>query len=179
MTKLAEKLSKIQRELNAPKSQFNSFGKYSYRNCEDIMTALKPFLDDVYVTVSDEMQVVGDRVYVKATATISDGEVEIRNTAYAREASSKKGMDDSQLTGATSSYARKYALSGLFLVDDNKDADSMKSSESGGVNASESNEFEFGSNAKAWVAAIEAGTHKLENIEDINYRNFIKSKVKK
>lgn len=131
---LAEKLSAIQTKLKAPKNLYNSFGKYSYRNAEGIQEALKPLLADycVYVTLSDEVLEVGGRVYVKATATIATasggGESfapeQISVTAYAREADVKKGMDDAQITGSTSSYARKYALNGLFLLDDNKDNDS-------------------------------------------------------
>ncbi len=124
MKALTEKLAEIQRTLNAPKSQHNSFGGYNYRSCEDILQAVKPLLGGLVITVNDEMQAVGDRVYVKATATITDGEHSISTTAFAREAATKKGMDDSQITGSTSSYARKYALNGLLLIDDNKDADS-------------------------------------------------------
>lgn len=125
MKALTEKLAEIQRTLNAPKSQHNKFGGYNYRSCEDILQAVKPILGGLVITVNDEMQAVGDRVYVKATATITDGEHSISTTAFAREAVTKKGMDDSQITGSTSSYARKYALNGLLLIDDNKDADSM------------------------------------------------------
>jgi predicted Fe-S protein YdhL (DUF1289 family) len=121
-----EKLSDIQTSLKAPKGQFNAFGKYNYRNCEDILNALKPFLSEhgLYLAISDEMVMLGDRFYVKATATLSDGEASVSNTAYAREAESKKGMDESQITGAASSYARKYCLNGLLAIDDTKDADS-------------------------------------------------------
>lgn len=124
MKKIAERLNEIQKSLKAHKGQTNNFGKYKYRSCEDILEALKKHLgDDVFVTVTDDLVMIGDRFYVKATATISDGEDSIQVSAFAREAVSKKGMDESQLTGATSSYARKYALSGLFCIDDNKDAD--------------------------------------------------------
>lgn len=118
-------LSKIQNNLNAPKSQYNSFGKYAYRSCEDILSAVKPLLAEYKLTLvlSDGIVRVGDRYYVEAKATISDGENSISNTAYAREDDSKKGMDGSQVTGAASSYARKYALNGLFAIDDTKDAD--------------------------------------------------------
>lgn len=119
-----EALSQVQATLNAPKGQYNSFGKYHYRNCEDILQAVKPLLGDAVILVSDDIKHIGDRFYVEATAKfILAGEV-IENKAYAREPFSKKGMDDSQITGATSSYARKYALNGLLLIDDNKDADS-------------------------------------------------------
>ena len=121
---IQQKLFKIQKAIKAPKSQFNKFGHYYYRNCEDIFEATKPHLDDCTVTITDEIVLIGNRFYVKATATISDHEGSISVSAYAREADSKKGMDESQITGASSSYARKYALNGLFLIDDTKDADS-------------------------------------------------------
>jgi len=123
-----EKISKIQAELKAPKGQYNSFGKYSYRNCEDILEAVKPLLNDLIITISDEVELVGDRYYIKATAKISDGENYVSNVAYAREPLHKKGMDEAQVTGATSSYARKYALNGLLCIDDTKDADSRDNS---------------------------------------------------
>jgi hypothetical protein len=119
-------LAAIQAELKAPKGNFNSFGKYRYRSCEDIVEAVKPLLADhrCHLILSDEMVAVLDRVYVKATATIYKGtEVIGQSTAFARESLDKKGMDDSQITGATSSYARKYALNGLLAIDDTKDAD--------------------------------------------------------
>lgn len=116
-------VAKIQTDLKAPKNQQNTFGKYSYRSCEDILEAVKKVKGDLVLTVNDDIQVIGDRVYVKSTATITDGEHSISNSAFAREPLSKKGMDESQITGAASSYARKYALNGLFCIDDNKDAD--------------------------------------------------------
>ena len=123
-----EKLNKIQTELKAPKGQYNSFGKYKYRSCEDILEAIKPFLTETktVLTINDEIVFIGNRFYVKATAVLADCENEnsfIHNTAFAREDDSKKGMDGSQITGASSSYARKYALNGLFAIDDTKDAD--------------------------------------------------------
>ena len=122
---LNERLIKIQTELKAPKSQFNSFGKYSYRNCEDILEAVKPLLSkyECLLTISDNVLDRGNRVYVHALATIKHGEETINASAFAREPEDKKGMDCSQITGAASSYARKYALNGLFLIDDSKDAD--------------------------------------------------------
>lgn len=117
------KLNEIQQKLKAPKSQYNSFGKYSYRNAEDILEAVKPLLGDSVLVLSDEVVQVGDRNYVKATATLRDGKEETIVSAFACEAPERKGMDSSQITGATSSYARKYALNGLFLIDDTKDAD--------------------------------------------------------
>ncbi|AQW17628.1 ERF family protein [Escherichia coli] len=122
-TELHKKLWTIQQTLNAPKSQRNNFGGYNYRSAEDILEAVKPLLQNITLTVSDEIVLIGERYYVKATATLSDGEDAIAVTAYAREEENKKGMDASQLTGATSSYARKYALNGLFCIDDAKDAD--------------------------------------------------------
>lgn len=120
-----EKLRNIQSELKAPKNQHNKFGNYDYRNCEDILEALKPLMKayDCVLTLSDEVINIGERFYIKATARLFDGEGEITNSAFAREALTKKGMDDSQVTGASSSYARKYALNGLFCIDDTKDAD--------------------------------------------------------
>lgn len=112
------------------KGQYNTFGKYHYRSCEDIQEAVKPYLKELKCTlvISDEIVMIGDRYYIKATAKITDAESEasISNTAYAREEFDKKGMDASQITGATSSYARKYALNGLFCLDDVKDADNGK-----------------------------------------------------
>lgn len=123
MTSLIKKLNEVQKKLNAPKGQFNSFGKYHYRSCEDILMAVKPLLDGLVLTVNDDIVMVANRIYVKATATISDGETSISTSAFAREAEDKKGMDSAQVTGSTSSYARKYALNGLLLIDDNKDSD--------------------------------------------------------
>ena len=119
------KLISIQKELKVPKSQRNTFGNYNYRNCEDILEAVKPLLakHECVLTLSDSIENIGSRYYVKATAKITDGKDGIEVTAYAREAEIKKGMDDSQITGSTSSYARKYALNGLFAIDDTKDAD--------------------------------------------------------
>lgn len=120
---ITEALSKIQRELNAPKSQYNSFGNYRYRNCEDILAAVKPLLDGGTITLTDDIVMVGHRIYVKAIATFTKGNDSISVSAFAREPEDKKGMDASQITGAASSYARKYALNGLLCIDDNKDAD--------------------------------------------------------
>lgn len=118
----------IQNKLKAPKNLRNSFGGYNYRSCEDILEAVKPLLQETNctLTVSDDIVQVSDRIYVKATATLrTPGGETYTTTAFAREAASKKGMDDSQVTGSTSSYARKYALNGLFCIDDNKDADAL------------------------------------------------------
>lgn len=119
------KLLAIQSELKAPKGQFNAFGKYKYRSCEDIFEAVKPLLKkhEVTLVMSDSIQFVGERVYVHTQATLSDGQHSITVSGWAREEEEKKGMDGSQITGASSSYARKYALNGLFLIDDTKDSD--------------------------------------------------------
>lgn len=129
-SKINEKLSNIQKELKAPKSQYNSFGKYNYRSCEDIVEAVKPLLakQGMSLVISDEVMLVGTRYYIKATAKVCDDLEEITATAYAREPDEKKGMDESQITGTASSYARKYALNGLFAIDDTKDADSLNTS---------------------------------------------------
>ena len=121
-----EKLMTVQQNLKCSKNQYNSFGKYKYRSCEDILEGLKPCLKEVgaTVTIQDEIVEIGSRIYVKATATFTDIDgAFVQNTAYAREPETKSGMDLAQLTGATSSYARKYALNGLFMIDDTKDAD--------------------------------------------------------
>lgn len=124
--KLDERLLAVQVALKAPKSQYNNFGKYHYRNCEDILEALKPLLKEqgLLMRVWDEVELIGDRFYVKATVHVQLKEEWVSTTAYAREADTKKGMDESQITGAASSYARKYALNGMFAIDDTKDADS-------------------------------------------------------
>ena len=136
-----EKLANVQSQLKCNKSQYNSFGKYKYRSCEDIVESVKPLLkaNGLLLTLSDELVLIGDRYYVKATATVFDvntsstkmtadtitvtGAGAVTVTAYAREEETKKGMDGSQVTGASSSYARKYALNGLFAIDDTKDSD--------------------------------------------------------
>jgi len=123
-----KKLAEIQTKIKAPKNLYNSFGKYKYRNAEGICEAVKPYLaeQNCTLTLSDDIIAVADRIYVKATATLIDNETgeSISVSAMAREAVEKKGMDESQITGTASSYARKYALNGMFLLDDTKDADS-------------------------------------------------------
>lgn len=118
-------LSRIQTELNVPKNAFNSFGKYKYRNIEDITEAYKKVKGGTFLNFSDKIVVVGERIYIEATATLSYKGQTVSVTGYAREPESKKGMDESQITGAASSYARKYAAGGLFAIDDNKDPDSL------------------------------------------------------
>lgn len=122
-----EKVISIQRDLKAPKGQYNPFGKFKYRSAEDILNSVKPLLvsKGLLLTIEDEIVLIGARYYVQATATITDGEKSITNTAFAREDDVMKGMAGSQITGASSSYARKYALNGLFCIDDTKDADAL------------------------------------------------------
>lgn len=173
-----KRVANIQRQLKAPKNQYNSFGKYNYRSCEDIMEGLKPILGDLVVTVSDDIKMVGDRIYVVSTAVITDGDNSLSNTAMARESLSKKGMDESQITGTASSYARKYALNGLFLIDDTKDADSDTGQSAKPVNgdlkaikqAIANNDINFvksnwqGSIAKNWNALTVQETGALNNM---------------
>ena len=180
-------LNKIQRELKAPKNQTNNFGNYKYRSSEDILEAVKPMLGEAVLDLSDEivhfqssqeLQVIelidsrgkaykeiigGDRFYVKATATFTEGEKEKKVSAYAREPQNKKGMDSAQVTGATSSYARKYALNGLFLIDDTKDVDTT--------------EVKTVSGRKVSIASIIKGMKKVDNIKELedNRIKFAKS----
>jgi len=123
------KLVAVQAELKAPKGQFNKFANFSYRSCEDILEALKPLLlkHGLLLKITDKMELIGDRYYIKATAQVSDSSDSepISVDSYARESAEKKGMDAAQITGSASSYSRKYALNGLFLIDDTKDSDSQ------------------------------------------------------
>ena len=140
-----KELVAIQQELKAPKGQFNNFGKYKYRSCEDILEAVKPLLakNNAQLTISDDIVEIGGRVYVKATATLTVGSEIESVTAFAREAETKKGMDESQITGMASSYARKYALNGLFLIDDTKDADATNDHGKGNYKKNEITEDPF------------------------------------
>ena len=140
ITNKMKELINIQSELKAPKSQYNSFGKYQYRNAEDILEAVKPLLkkNNCHLTITDEIILIGDRYYVKATAEITNGTEVVVTSALAREEESTKGMDSAQLTGATSSYARKYALNGLFCIDDTKDSDYNNQGDKGDKGGQES-----------------------------------------
>lgn len=122
---LNDKLIEIQKRLNVPKNQYNNFGDYNFRSCEDIIESVKPLLFEYKLSliINDKIENIGDRYYIKATAILSDNNEKIQTTAYAREPLDKKKMDQAQVTGATSSYARKYALNGLFAIDDTKDSD--------------------------------------------------------
>jgi hypothetical protein len=139
-------LSLIQAEVKAPKGQFNAFGKYKYRSAEDILEAVKPVVNSrgFSITISDTIIMVGDRYYVQAVVTLTDGKETYTATACAREEESKKGQDASQTTGSSSSYARKYALSGLFGLDDTKDSD-----------ATNTHGKELSANELSWKVAID------------------------
>ena len=168
MSEIIKKLAEVQAVLNAPKGQFNNFGKYSYRNCEDILQAVKPLLGTAVILLSDDIKVHADRVYVEATAKFCyEGET-IEVKALAREAQNKKGMDDAQITGAASSYARKYALNGLLLIDDNKDADSQDNSNKPNVLTDVD---------KQWIEAVKADKAVLETITDVTYKAMIKKEA--
>lgn len=121
--KIYGQLAKIQQELKAPKNLYNKFGNYNYRNAEGILESVKPLLGGLALVINDEPVLIGERYYIKATATLTDGEESVSAVAYAREDEQKKGMDGCQLTGACSSYARKYALNALLMIDDAKDSD--------------------------------------------------------
>ena len=159
-------LHEIQKELKAPKNQRNTFWNYNYRSCEDIMEAVKPLLINATLTISDEVVEVWGRVYVKATVTYKSADEEVTTTAYAREPETKKGMDEAQITGATSSYARKYALNGLFAIDDTKDSDATNKHEK--EVKKDINEFQ-----KKWlnyedlIAIIDAWNTTAEQIKEI------------
>ena len=162
MKELYEKLYYIQQELKAPKGQYNDYGKYSYRSCEDIYNAVKPLLKDLKLTLTmnDELVMIGDRYYIKATALLTDGENIIQNTAYAREEETKKGMDGSQITGASSSYARKYALNGLFLIDDVKDSDSTNTGDEITLDKAKAFKFTRGKHANKSISEVYSNDKK-------------------
>ena len=121
-----DELVRIPQSLHAPKENTNTFGKYNYRSAEGILAAVKPLLNGCTLVLSDDMRLVGDRVYVEAIVTLSDGEQVVKASSFARETLVQKGMNDAQITGSSSSYARKYALSGLFAIDNEKDADTKE-----------------------------------------------------
>lgn len=168
---LLEKLNIIQTKLKASKNQYNSFGKYSYRSCEDILESLKPFLEEfgLIINLSDEIELIGDRFYIKAIAKLV--EVETGNSyetkAYAREAESKKGMDSAQVTGATSSYARKYALNGLLAIDDTKDNDYYDNRNLKQNNAN-SSKNKFNKNNDTKKLTLDEAKKIVLNFEDFN-----------
>lgn len=162
-------LAAVQTALKAPKSQFNKFGNYNYRNCEDIIEAVKPLLkaNNLMLMLTDDIELIGDRFYVKATATVvdtTDGS-SLYVTAYAREEENKKGMDGSQVTGASSSYARKYALNGLFAIDDTKDSDTTNTG-----NNTEDIRMETFEDAVNYVLTF--GQYEGETIGDVWKKDF-------
>ena len=155
MANVREKLAAVQKVLKAPKNQYNSFGKYSYRSCEDILEAAKPLCieNGLILTISDDIVAVGERYYIKATAAVTDvqdGE-KVECSGIAREAEERKGMDSSQVTGSTSSYARKYALNGLFSIDDTKDADATNDHGKGKAMASKAEAAGIGAQVKEYT----------------------------
>jgi len=155
---LINKIISIQSELKAPKNQYNSFGKYKYRNQEDILEALKPLLkrEGLLQTITDSVIHTGDRYYIEATVTVTDGDASVSVSGFAREAESKKGMDESQISGTASSYARKYALNGMWLIDDTKDADTQPPAKP-----------QLTPNHKHWLKAAERLASGEVNIETI------------
>ncbi len=168
MSEIIKKLAEIQETLNAPKNQYNKFGKYYYRSCEDILQGVKPLLGGAVVLVSDEVRVFGNRIYIEASATFKLGDSDITVKALAREPESQKGMSEPQITGSASSYARKYALNGLFLIDDNKDADSQDNSKQAQA---------LTETDKQWVEAVKADHAVLETITDTTYKALIKKEA--
>lgn len=174
-----DKLFNIQQKLNAPKNQRNNFGNYNYRSCEDILEAVKPLLSEnkCVLKLSDEIIYTGERYHVKAIATLTDietGENESAN-GWAREEESKKGMDGSQITGASSSYARKYALNGLFCIDDNKDSDSTNTH--GKDNKKNTSSLSNAQVTRLYALANKAGYDKtkIEQMISAKYKKDIKS----
>lgn len=188
MKNILNKLFKIQQELKVPKNQKNTFGNYNFRNCEDIMEASKPICakNNCLLTCTDELKQVGDRYYVQATATIFDldSEENISTSAYAREEETKKGMDASQITGASSSYARKYALNGLLQLDDNKDADTneyKKQQEKGNQkpNTPKKDDKPVEKVTNEQIKLIQTLFTKIEKSENQIFKNFTNDTAKK
>ena len=165
-----EKLAIIQAELKAPKGQYNNFGKYNYRSCEDILEAVKPLLkaNGLTLKLEDEVIQIGERYYIKAMAILEDTktEAQVSNTAYAREQESKSGMDASQITGTASSYARKYALNGLFLIDDTKDADTDEHAKQTGAEKATDKQISLIQSLSKDVKTI-TDYYKVEKLSDL------------
>jgi len=171
-------LHEIQAQVKAPKGQFNSFGKYKYRSCEDIVEAIKPIINPLgfWLILSDEVVEVGGRVYVKATATLTNGKLVYQAYGYAREEETKKGMDSSQVTGASSSYARKYALNGLFAIDDTKDSDATN--EHNDFSKEKKELATLVMSAKLTPEQKESALKIVNDLSDISTYNKIKSRLK-
>lgn len=173
MSKFYENIIHVQATLNAPKNQYNSFGKYSYRSCEDILGALKPLLAErgLFQFINDEIVLIGERYYVKSTVTVTDGENSISNSALAREAETKKGMDDSQITGATSSYSRKYALNGMWNIDDTKDADTEAYRQQASQKANQSvKQAATGFNPKDALEQFKTAASAADKLDDLKQK---------
>lgn len=175
---MIEQLVKVQNELKAPKSQYNSFGKYSYRNAEDIFEAAKPicFKYGLFLSISDEVIEVGGALFVESTATITDGEKSFNVKAQAGLDLNRKGMDKAQASGASSSYARKYALGGLFLLDDTKDADATNTHGKAPAKAVAKAELKL--NSEAYLKAIQAVTNKTVTVAQVEAKYTLGSVVK-
>lgn len=178
---LNDKLLDIQIKLKAPKGQYNSFGKYNYRSCEDILEAVKPLLKEHNLTLrmSDKIVQIGERYYVEATAFLSDGENSICTTASAREDDTKKGMDSAQITGACSSYARKYALNGMFAIDDNKDSDYTNVGDKGNATNNAKAVKRNNTTSQAKNKTITSETMKKVNIALSRYKTLAQIETKK
>jgi len=172
MEELLKSLKKLQINLKVPKEQRNNFGKYNYRSCEDILEEVKKVLDkenDCTLFLQDELVMLGGRFYVKAIATYTNGKENISVSAYAREEEEKKGMDGSQITGSASSYARKYALNGLLLIDDTKDADFTNTGQKTQPNILQKTQekTKIQLNEKQWIKTIEAIMSGEKTIEQV------------
>ena len=195
MANLKEKLLAVQTELKAPKDKDNDFGHYKYRSAESILEAVKPLLKEqgLVLNLTDELVLIGDRFYIKATATVADtaksdevNEV-VKSVGYARESLARKGQDESQITGTTSSYARKYALNGLFLIDDSKDADTNEYHEENEARAkTPETKITFGMAQELELLAEEAGSdigkmkqfYKVEKLTDLTEAQYKQAKSK-
>ena len=164
---LTQKLLNVQRDLKAPKGQYNSFGKYKYRSAEDILEAVKPInvRNGILLTITDEPILIGEWHYIKASATVTDGVDNLTVTAYARESETKKGQDLSQITGTASSYARKYALNGLYLIDDTKDADTDEYRNQGNKAPKSATQAEIGNLKKEIIAFSKLMTEQGKNVK--------------
>ena len=157
-----KKVAKIQKEINCGKSQFNKFGNYFHRNIEDIMEAIKPHLGELMLNINEDVVMIGERFYIKSTATLTDGEHEVSSTALAREPETVKGMSEPQISGASGSYASKYSLGKLLLLDDNKDADS-----------NEITELTKGKSTKPDKPSRFTRTKKTEKVEEVEPSNEV------
>lgn len=177
MSKIYSELSRIQQELKAPKNLFNKFGNYYYRNAEGILEAVKPLLNGLALIVNDEPVLIGDRFYIKATVTLTNGDDSVSAVAYAREDEQKKGMDGCQLTGACSSYARKYALNALLLIDDSKDSDDNSLSPKNPENAEQEKQEEKVSEIQKLPEA-NAEVSRIQKLPEAKQEEVKKEEVK-